>query len=94
MFEWKKLFDDAVLQRGLNIKPDAIKSITIEDSGLLAKVQGSELYFVKIDKDFRFIVCSCPCQKIYQGFYCKHMVAVISECEKSDDVQIKAFFSR
>lgn len=88
MFEWRVLFADTILQRGIKLKEKkAVKYILLNDDGLTASVQGHELYTVKIDRAFSNMSCTCPC-----GYNCKHMVAVMLACQESADNNIVCFF--
>lgn len=88
MFYWQVLFSDTIVQRGIKLnKNKTVKSITIDDEGLTAFVQGHELYKVKIDQAFSSMSCNCPC-----GFNCKHMVAVMLSCQESADNTIVRFW--
>ena len=89
MFEWRYLFADAILQRGANIAKNAIKIESVGEQGLTATVQGTQLYTVTIDPDFSTMGCSCPC-----GFNCKHLVAVLFECESHKGDEIANFYAR
>lgn len=88
MFEWKYLFSDTIIQSGKGIANSAVKTITIDSTGLTATVQGSELYTVTIDKDWEKITCTCQ-----SHYKCKHMAAVLMVCEKVDKAPIREFFA-
>lgn len=88
MFYWQMLFSDTIEQRGIKLNEQkAVKSITVDDEGLTASVQGHELYTVKIDRAFSNMSCTCPC-----GYNCKHMIAVLLACKESADNTIFHFF--
>ena len=88
MFEWRYLFADVILQRAANIAKDAINIESIDDGGLTATVCGTDLYTITIDKDFSSMSCSCPC-----GFNCKHLAAVLMECESHKGDALAEFYA-
>lgn len=89
MFEWRYLFADSILQRGKNIHKSAINIVSIDENGLTATVRGTELYTITIDKDFSTMMCSCPCT-----FNCKHLAAVLFECESHKDDALAEFYAQ
>lgn len=89
MFEWLYLFSPTILHRGNLISKSNIKIESVDEDGLTATVIGSQPYTVKINGDFSAMSCSCPCD-----FNCKHMVALLYECETHKDDAIAEFFAK
>ena len=83
MATWMDLFWDAILGRGMKITFDKITSIEQNADAIVATVVGTEPYTVTIKKDFSEMSCTCPCE----GYYCKHMVAVLRFLEQDEKLR-------
>ena len=83
MDNWKDLFRPHILDRGLDYyKTGAVEKIQQTANGFHATVVGSEVYNVEIEiKDGRVYDMWCSCPYAEDGTYCKHMAAVLYECE-------------
>lgn len=83
MDNWKDLFRPHILDRGLNYyEMRAVENIKQTVNGFHATVVGSEDYEVEIEiKDGRVYDMWCSCPYAEDGTYCKHMAAVLYECE-------------
>lgn len=79
--DWKKLFDDHILERGYDYySENAIENFTFSANTIWAEVSGTEDYEVEIsfeDGEISEMYCSCPYAA--QGWNCKHMAAVLFE---------------
>lgn len=78
---WKKLFEDQILERGYDYySGNAIENFTFSANTIGAEVSGTEDYEVEIsfeDGEISEMYCSCPYAA--QGWNCKHMAAVLFE---------------
>ena len=90
---WKDLFEQKILNRGYRYFHDkAVERISISENTIIATVNGSELYEVKIGlKNDEIVEMHCSCPYAEGGKNCKHMAAVlykwefIKENSKKDD---------
>lgn len=91
MDNWKRLFNPRIFNRGQSYYlAGAVKNVQKTEDGFYAVVAGSEDYEVKIeveDGNISDMWCSCPYAE--DGDYCKHMAAVLFECEEMTDVNDK-----
>lgn len=91
MSSWKNLFTDTILSRGLDYYyDDRITNIRTKDGIILANVQGTYNYNVAIkivNNQIKAISCNCPYSN--EGFYCKHMAAVLYTLDDSQNKKIK-----
>lgn len=87
MDNWKDLFRPHILDRGLNYyEMGAVENIKQTTNGFHATVVGSEVYEVEIEiKDGSVYDMWCSCPYAEDGTYCKHMAAVLYECEGAGD---------
>ena len=92
MLEWKEFFDPNVIESGKSYaRHYAVKHITKRGNTFDAKVQGTELYYVKLHYDgYRIMDSSCSCPYASRGNYCKHMAAVLY---KIDELKEEAYFN-
>lgn len=92
MFEWKEYFDPNVIESGKSYaRHYAVKHITKRGNTFDAKVQGTELYYIKLHYDgYRIMDSSCSCPYASRGNYCKHMAAVLY---KIDELKEEAYFN-
>lgn len=87
--DWKDLFTQVILDRGLDYyEKDCIKDLTRTSMGYEARVQGTDLYDVEIvmqDRDVVSMDCDCPYAD--KGNNCKHMAAVLYAIEELSDLR-------
>lgn len=79
---WKELFDEWTLIKGGAIPDSCILDFSVDDHEIKAKVKGTEIYDVRIDKHIN-MSCSCP-----QGSNCgrcKHLACVLLMHDKRGD---------
>lgn len=66
----------AILARGLDYyESGSVISFRIEDSRIIAKVRGNNIYDIEISAEGDKLDASCNCP--YDGYGCKHIVAVL-----------------
>lgn len=86
MSDWKMLFADHILARGKNyFNEGAVQKIQTTEDGYYAIVEGTEDYEVHIDIE-KGQICGmdCTCPYADDGYYCKHMAAVLYELEEQN----------
>lgn len=84
---WKGLFDLQTLTRGEKIPSSSIVYLKVDDMEVNAKLQGTSLYDIKIDK-YLNMSCSCP-QATYYGS-CKHMVCILLKNDENKEKGLHA----
>ena len=87
MQQWRHLFRDVILERGIAYyENDQILEIKKEDNCYHALVQGEFVYAVDVivrgDKVFD-VYCDCP--YFLDGELCKHVVAVLLKIEEMEE---------
>jgi hypothetical protein len=75
---FNKYFRNRIIYRGIVLSEDkALKNLVINDDNIVAQVQGSELYDVRIQLGGIDPKMTCTCPYAEKGKNCKHMVAVL-----------------
>ena len=91
MNNWKQLFESQILDRGYAYYTDGLVEDLFRDGNkITANVSGTEDYEVEITFDgneIEELFCTCPYAE--DGFYCKHMAAVLYELEDMKEVPVK-----
>ena len=91
MNNWKQLFESQILDRGYAYYTDGLVEDLFRDGNkITANVSGTEDYEVEITFDgneIEELFCTCPYAE--DGFYCKHMAAVLYELEEMKEVPVK-----
>lgn len=88
--KWKALFDEWTIIKGERICNYCITSMTIDESGIVAKVQGTQLYDVTIDRKVN-MYCSCP--QFFHFGRCKHLAGLLlkNDLNRESGEQFLAF---
>ena len=71
---WRGLFDVRTIEKGDRICNYCIRTMTVSQEEIIAEVEGSYIYDVRITKKLN-MSCSCP-QATYYGI-CKHLAGVL-----------------
>lgn len=91
MKNWKNLFREQILERGLGYcQNGAVVSLEKTEFGYEATVEGSEEYEVEIilfDNEIEELFCTCPHAE--EGNHCKHMAAVLYQIERESREEAK-----
>ena len=88
--EWERYFDEKILMNGYAYyRDDKVKVISYTKNTMSAIVEGTESYYVFVDKDrLKDMRCTCPYHE--KGHNCKHMVAVLHTLDKTPKKKKKA----
>lgn len=80
---WEEEFQEKVLSKAYDYHSrDAVKILINNDQSIVAKVTGSSLYTVIIEKDSdQIILMDCNCPHADSGANCKHMAAALYTAE-------------
>lgn len=90
MGNWKDLFSEVILERGLDYyESGAVENLEITSRGYTAIVSGSEDYEVEIELDDQGNICEmfCDCPYAEDGSYCKHMAGVLYAIEREQNIE-------
>lgn len=91
MNNWKQMFTSKILDRGYAYYTDGLVEDLFRDGDTItAVVNGTEDYEVAIifdGNEIEELFCTCPYAE--DGFYCKHMAAVLYELEDTKEVPVK-----
>lgn len=91
MNNWKQMFTSKILDRGYAYYTDGLVEDLFRDGDTItAVVNGTEDYEVAIifdGNEIEELFCTCPYAE--DGFYCKHMAAVLYELEDTKEVSVK-----
>ena len=83
MNNWKQMFTSKILDRGYAYYTDGLVEDLFRDGDTItAVVNGTEDYevaFIFDGNEIEELFCTCPYAE--DGFYCKHMAAVLYELE-------------
>lgn len=84
MFEWKSLFSSQILKRGFDYFEEGnVMELARTQEGYRALVAGTENYEVEISiRDEKVYDMGCDCPYAADGYYCKHMAAVLYTIEE------------
>lgn len=90
--EWQYLVSTGLIERGKAIPEENIHIVSLKN-GIHAKVQGTELYTIKISEFGDEIHCTCPFS-IDSYYFCKHLVAVFNYLENDNSQQAQEAFEK
>lgn len=85
--KWQDLFEEHILSRGFEYyNSGEIEKISKQKNIIKSTITGNQSYHVSIDlNNISSMQCTCPHSQ--NGFYCKHMAAVLFALEYEDIVE-------